>query len=349
PPMALCVSESGLHAPETHILQRGNPHVPTQRVDPGFPEVCGGEDAELPTLDEDWTTLHRRLILANWITVPQNPLTARVMANRVWQYHFGRGLVRSSNNFGLGGDAPTHPELLDWLASELVDAGWHLKHMHRLILTSNTYRLSTDVGPLANAQDPRNDHLSHFDLRRLTAEEMRDSLLAVNGRLNRKMHGQGFYSEIPADILAGQSRPGEGWGKSGAEERARRSIYIHVKRSLLTPILEAFDLAETDNSCPVRFTTTQPTQALGMLNSAYLQQQAQALAERLKHEEPLDIEARIERGLRLALGRAATQAEIARGRRFVEELQGEFQLSSDEALRQWCLLLYNLNEFAYLH
>ena len=155
-----------------------------------------------------------------------------------------------AEQFGRQGDRPTHPELLDWLATEFVSEGWRLKQLHRLIVTSNAYRMSSRANPEALAKDPANDSLWRFDMRRLTAEEIRDSVLAVGGTLNLKMYGPGIYPEIPREVLAGQSAPRAGWGSSPSEEQARRSVYIHVKRSLMTPILESFDAAETDRSTP---------------------------------------------------------------------------------------------------
>src|SRR5262249_11406831 len=141
------------------------------------------------------------------------------------------------NNLGILGDPPTHPELLDWLATQFVNHGWSLKSLHRLIMTSNTYRMSSQENESASRLDPLNDLFWRFDMRRLTAEEIRDSIHAVTGCLNLKMYGPGVYPEISAEVLAGQSNPGDGWGKSPPEEQARRSIYIHVKRSLITPLL----------------------------------------------------------------------------------------------------------------
>ena len=177
---ALCVTEAGPVAPETFVLLRGNPHVPGDKVEPGFLTVLGDADPGDPDAAarrEDAPAGAR--VLADWIASPDNPLTARVMANRVWQYHFGRGIVRSPSNFGTQGDRPTHPELLDWLASELVASGWRLKPLHRLIMTSNAYRMSSRPNPEALAKDPTNDLFWRFDMRRLTAEEIRDSILAV--------------------------------------------------------------------------------------------------------------------------------------------------------------------------
>jgi hypothetical protein len=345
--MALCVSEAGATVPETRVLMRGNPHTPGDVVEPGFPEVLPGGAALIPPPPKGATTSGRRLVLANWIASPDNPLTARVMANRVWQYHFGRGIVRSTSDFGYQGTKPTHPELLDWLASELIANGWRLKPLHRTILLSSAYRMSSKAEEKALAADPANDHFWRFDMRRLTAEEIRDSLLAVSGNLNLKMFGPGVYPEIPKEVLAGQSVPGNGWKPSPPEEAARRSVYIHVKRSLLYPILESFDIAETDRSVPVRFATIQPTQALAMINGDFLNRQAVVFADRLRREEK-DVTAQVRRGLFLATQRAPTDAEVRRGVDLIQALRREDGLSEAAALNGFCLVVLNLNEFMYL-
>jgi hypothetical protein len=270
------------------------------------------------------------------------------MANRVWQYHFGRGLVRSPNNFGLQGDKPTHPDLLDWLAAEFIAQGWRLKPLHRLVVTSNAYRMSSHGNAAALAADPANDLFWRFDMRRLSAEEIRDSILAASGSLNLRMHGPGVYPEIPREVLAGQSMPGAGWGKSPPAEQNRRSVYIHVKRSLLTPILESFDIAETDRATPVRFSTTQPTQALGLLNSDLLNKQAAAFAARLRREAGEDSVKQVELALLLATARPPNAAEVRRGVELMEVLQRQEKTSPEGALRYFCLLVLNLNEFVYV-
>src|SRR5262249_27546125 len=167
----------------------------------------------------------------------------RVLANRLFQYNFGRGIVRSPNNFGYQGTPPTHPELLDWLASELADTGWKLKPLQRLLLTSNTFRMSSQINAEAAAKDPENDLRWRYDLRRLSAEEIRDSILAVSGNLNlKKPDGPSIYPVIPPEVLAGQSRPGNGWGKSTPEEAASRSVFAKGKRALGgagTPVFHA--------------------------------------------------------------------------------------------------------------
>jgi mono/diheme cytochrome c family protein len=356
---ALCVAEEGRAAKDTFVLLRGNPQSPGDKVEPGFPSILtapGSPPLKVPQRPKDAASSGRRRLLADWIVAPNNPLTARVMVNRVWQYHFGRGIVHSSSNFGYMGAPPTHPELLDWLASEFVapssageSGAWRLKRLHRLILTSSTFRMSSHVDPAAAARDPENDWLSHFDLRRLTAEEIRDSILAVSGNLYLgKVDGPSVYPLIPAEVLAGQSRPGDGWGKSTPQEAAARSVFIHVKRSLTVPILAAFDVADPDATCPVRFTTTQPTQALGMINSEFVNTQAGIFGDDLGKQAGADVSAQVRLALRRVLQRAPGQSEVDRGVRFIEDTRQKDRLSAGEALRRFCLLALNLNEFVYL-
>ncbi len=345
---ALVVSEAGSAVPDTFVLSRGNPTAPGEKVAPGFPTVLGSPELPAPTRWEGVKSTGLRSLLADWIVSDQNPIAARVMVNRIWQYHFGRGLVRSPNNFGLQGDVPTHPELLDWLAYEFRERGWSLKAMHRLIMTSETYRMSSRGREEMLKADPANDSLWRFDMRRLTAEEIRDTVLAVTGSLNLKMFGPGVYVEIPAEVLAGQSQPGNGWGNSPPLEQSRRSVYIHVKRSLLTPILESFDMAETDRSAPVRFTTVQPTQALGTLNGAFLNRQARLFADKLRSELGDNPRLWVQHALHVATARKPDGDEVARGVRFIHGLCADERLSPEAALAQFCLLTLNLNELVYL-
>jgi hypothetical protein len=223
-----------------------------------------------------------------------------------------------------------------------------LKPLHRLILTSNAYRMSSRGNPRALAKDPVNDLYWRFDMRRLTAEEIRDSILAVSGTLNPKMNGPGIYPEMPREVLATQSMPGHGWGQSPPEEQCRRSVYIHVKRSLLSPILESFDLAETDRSSPVRFSTTQPTQALGLLNGEFVNQQAARFAERLRKEAGAEVARQVRLALSLALARPASAAEIRKGAQLIDAFRTEDGAAPDVALRYYCLMVLNLDEFVYL-
>ncbi len=344
---ALCVKEHGSTAPRTHVLIRGNPHVPGEEVTPAFLSVLSPPEPQVSPPAHGEST-GRRLALARWLTDANHPLTARVMANRIWQYHFGRGIVRSSSDFGFQGTPPTHPELLDYLASELVESGWKLKPLHRRLVLSASYRMSSEMNEAAYSQDPANDLFWRFDGRRLTAEELRDSMLAVNGSLTRdKMFGPSVYTQIPAEVLAGQSRPGSGWGNSSEEDRNRRSIYIHVKRSLVDPFLEAFDAADTDNSCPVRFVTTQPTQALALLNSEFVNHQAAVFADSLGQDTDKP-EQQVRMALSRVLQRKPTKDEVQRGVALIDRLSTEYDLPPREALRNFCLVALNVNEFMYL-
>jgi hypothetical protein len=344
----LCVKEDGGALPETHLLIRGNPHVQGETVEPGFLSVLSPPDPEI-VRPRSAESSGGRLAFARWLVDPQHPLTARVMANRLWQFHFGRGIVRSASDFGFQGSPPTHPELLDWLASEFVARGWRLKSMHRLIMTSAAYQMSSRFDEAAYAADPANDLLWRFDPRRLTAEEIRDSILAVSGSLNLDaMYGPSIFTELAAEVLAGQSRPGDGWGNSSDADRARRSIYIHVKRSLKDPVLANFDAADTDFTCPVRFVTTQPTQALGMVNGRFANDQAGVLARRAAAAAPDNVAAQVELILRQVTQRPPSADEVARGVRFIDDLRNSERLDPTEALRGFCLLALNLNEFIYL-
>lgn len=345
---ALCVTERGSQPPDTFVLLRGNPHVKGDRVEPAFPEVLGGVKQVIPAPPGGAKTSGRRRVLADWIASPNNPLTARVAVNRIWQYHFGRGIVRSSSNFGLQGDKPTHPELLDWLADEFIRRGWSLKQLHRLILTSNVYRMSSRGNDKAMSVDPSNDLFWRFEMRRLTAEEIRDSILAISGTLNLKMYGPGVYTPIPREVLASQSMPGNGWGTSPFEDQCRRSIYVHLKRSLVTPILESFDTAETDRSTAVRFVTTQPTQALALLNSDFLHKQASLFADRLRRDAGTDNDKQVRLALTLATTRPPSDTEVRRGVDLIAVLRSKDGMSEEAAFRYFCLMVLNINEFVYL-
>lgn len=345
---ALSVTEAGPKPPVTHVLLRGNPHVPGEVVEPTFPSVLTEEQPVIPPPAPGAKSSGRRLALANWIASPDNPMTARVMVNRIWQHHFGRGIVRSTNNFGGLGTPPTHPELLDWLALEFVNRGWRMKELHRLIMLSSAYQMSSQGDDVALQKDPTNDLFWRFDMRRLSAEEIRDSIHAVNGQLNLKMYGPSIYPDLSDEVLQTQSKPGDGWGKSSLAERSRRSIYIHIKRSLLVPLLTDFDLPDPDSSCEARFITTQPGQALGMLNGDFVHEQAAFFAERLRKEAGHDTEAQVRHALRLALSREPEAKDVARGLELIAALQKEHQVAPDKALDYYCLVVLNLNEFIYL-
>ncbi len=332
----------------TTILIRGNPNSPGEKVEAGFPEVLVSTAVKIAERDANAPSAGKRLALAKWLTDPKNPVPARVMANRLWQYHFGRGLVPSSNDFGKLGEGVTHPELLDWLASEFMAGDWKIKRMHKLLMMSNAYQMTAAANGKGMQVDPANNLWWRFNMRRLSAEEVRDSILAVTGKLNLKAGGPPVYPFIPREVLAGQSVPGQGWGRSTPDEASRRSVYVHVKRSLLVPILATHDQADTDSSCAVRFTTTVPTQSLGMLNGEFTNEQAGYLVERIQREVPNDLNGQVRRVLRLVAGRVPTAEEIKKDVAFIKGLQTNAKLTADEALKRYCLLAINLNEFVYL-
>jgi hypothetical protein len=348
PNAALALAKCEPRPAATHVLVRGNPHVPGDVVQPHFPAIFGEPAPVIALAAESARSAGRRRVLAEWVASPRNMLTARVIVNRVWQHHFGRGLVRSPNNFGELGTPPTHPELLDYLALWLVDHNWQLKPLHRLIMTSNAYRMSSAGNDKASAVDPTNDLFWRFDMRRLSAEEIRDATLVSSGQFNPKMLGPSIYPSLSKEVLLTQSRPGDGWGKSPPEEQARRAIYIHVKRSLLTPLLTAFDFPDVDASCEARFVTTQPGQALAMLHSEFASEQAGKLAERVKGAAGGSPRVQVAESIRFALQRPATEDEIAEGVKLMDRLVTEHGQKPAEALKYWCLAVLNLNEFIYV-
>ncbi|HJZ89491.1 MAG TPA: DUF1549 and DUF1553 domain-containing protein, partial [Gemmataceae bacterium] len=345
--LALSVNHCAVRPPQTSVLIRGNPHAAGAAVEPAFPEVLGAVPLKLPDPPEGAKSSGRRTVLANWIASKDNPLTARVIVNRVWQGHFGRGLVGSSNDFGKFGTGVTHPELLDWLASEFMDSGWKLKSLHKLILMSRAYQMSSRATPEALRLDPGNLLFGRFGMRRLTAEEIRDSVLMVSGQLNLAAGGPSVHPKIPQAVLAGQSMPGHGWPTSSPDQANRRSIYVHVKRSLQVPVLIQHDQPDSDGSCPVRYTTTVPTQALAMLNGEFTNEAAAAFATRLE-KETLDLGARVRLAIRLTAGRLPGEEEVKKDVAFVRELMKKADLTETAALRQYCLLELNTNEFVYL-
>jgi len=346
---ALCVKEDIAGMKPTYLLMRGNPQSPGDEVSPGFPSVLSPPEPEILPLAEGAVSSGRRTALAKWITSPTNPLAARVMVNRLWQYHFGRGIVRTSSDFGFQGSKPTHPELLDWLAATFVEADWSMKSMHRLIMNSAAYQMSSAGREDALAKDATNDHFWRYEMRRLSAEEVRDSILWANGTLNAdRMYGPSIYTKIPAEIKAGQSQPGSGWGDSSPEDEARRSVYVHVKRSLLDPILESFDMADTDQTCPVRFATTQPTQALGLLNSEFILTASAVFSDMLQEAHPDHLDAQVRTALQRVTQRPPTDIEVARGLQLISTLQSEQKMTAEQARKFFCLVALNLNEFVYL-
>ncbi|MEO1618673.1 MAG: PSD1 and planctomycete cytochrome C domain-containing protein [Planctomycetota bacterium] len=335
-------------AKPTFVLFRGNPHSPSDEVTPAFPDLFDDRPPQLePRHDTQERPSGRRRVLADWIASENNRLTARVMVNRIWQFHFGRGIVRSSNNFGQLGTPPTHPELLDFLANRFVESGWSVKAMHRLILSSKTYQMSSRGNPNSLQVDPDNDSFWRFDPRRLSAEEVRDAMLAVNGSLNRRVYGPSIYPALSQEVLAGQSRPGDGWGRSNEADQNRRSVYIYVKRSLLTPMLSAFDFPDPDQTCEGRFMTLQPAQALSMLNGGFAMNQAEKLCKSAGGESESDAKF-TSRVIESVFARRPTAQEIENATKLITQLATEHKLTPQRARELYCLSVMNWNEFLFL-
>ena len=332
-------------AKPTYVLLRGNPGAHGERVYPAFPEILtrGNEIYPADTVED------RRLTLARWIASSENPLTSRVAANRIWQHHFGRGLVRSSDEFGKLGQEPTHPLLLDWLAHEFVRNNWNLKPLHRLIMTSMTYRMSSAPNDPALAADPLNDHFWRFNMRRLTAEEIRDSVLQVSGNLDPKVGGPSVFPTLPQEVLQTASRAEQRWQlDAGPEHQNRRSIYTFVRRSLLDPMMSTFDVADTDVSCPARFNTTVPAQALAMMNSKFTNDHAGWLADRIGKSTAQDPQSLVRKGFQLVLGRPPQQVELNNCVDLIEAMRHNYGHDPSTALERFALVLLNLNEFIFL-
>ncbi len=334
-PRGYFLLEPSNHAPVTHLLQRGQASKPGPVVEPGVPAVLVKQQPKF--LPPGSSTSQRRLSLARWIASAENPLTARVIVNRIWQYHFGEGLVRTASDFGVMGEKPTHPELLDWLASWFVREGWSVKKLHRLIMTSNTYRMSKRMIPEYQDKDPENRLWWRFPYHRLEVEAIRDSMLAVSGRLNPKMYGPSMLPAVPKEALEGSSDPNTIWRASDEKEASRRTIYAHIKRSMIVPMLDVLDLCDTARSAAKRNVTSTAPQALTLLNSDFTNRQARYFAERLRKAAETEPAKQIDLAYRLALCRPPTAAERNRLEQFLKE----------ESLEQMCRVVLNLNEFVY--
>ena len=321
---------------------KGDPRNPGEEVPRGFLQILGGQ--KLPSDIEQ----SGRLQLAEWITDPKNPLTARVMVNRIWLHHFGKGIVHSPNDFGARGKAPSHPDLLDFLATRFIESGWSIKAMHKLIMLSRAYQMSGDDDPANAAIDANNDYLWKFNRRRLSAEEVRDSMLAISGHLDRTMGGPHPFPP-ENEWRYTQHRP-----FVAQYETSRRSVYLMQQRIKRHPFLEMFDGADPNATTGERPISTTPTQALFMMNDPFAHQQADGFAVRigLAHREDAE---RIGYAYQLAFGRAATKEEVRTGESFLRECRAamkETELPADRqprgALASFARVLFSSNEFMYL-
>lgn len=347
---ALAVNEDPIKP--TQVLRRGDVHSPGEEVQPAFPVIFGQPAPSLSTSNPGASS-GRRLALARWIASPDNPLTARVIVNRLWQHHFGEGLVKTPNDFGRTGLRPTNPELLDHLAAELVRGGWRLKRLHKQILMSRAYQMSSHPpdGPGRSA-DEANRFFWRQNPRRLEAEIVRDSILSVSGVLNQRVGGPSFFPTLPREVHRTQDGEGKGWQESAVGEQQRRSIYIFVKRALLLPLLETFDYTTTTLPVGERPITTVAPQALMLLNDSWVQTLGSRMAERLLRECGPDRDRQIERAFALVLQRSPTQGELEAALRFLRDQDVRPPASGGDAgvasLRNLCVAFFNFNEFLYV-
>ncbi len=372
-------TDQGRDAPPLRLLKAGDARHPQDEVQPGFPSLVTTLKHSVQPPPPNAATTLRRTQLAEWITDPKNPLTARVIANRLWKHHFGQGIVRTPNNFGSKGAPPTHPELLDWLAAELLDAGtprrgdtaskrgasdvavsprppvsaspaWSLKRLHRLILLSNTYRMSS-VHPKQAAYERKdfgNEFWWRFNRQRLDADALRDSVLGVSGLLNLKMGGPGFMATVNKEALEGLSRKGAEWSPSPPEEQRRRSVYMFLKRSMLLPLMTAFDFGDTMEPLEQRDISIVAPQALALMNNPWIYEQCDAFAKRVEAEAGTDPVKQIDRAWRLAFSRPPTLSESKRALSHLNRTSGGKPDDIHSSLKSLCHVLLNANEFIYV-
>lgn len=331
----MALVETRPEAPATHILLRGLASSRGALVGPAVPAVLTTQPPRFPAPAAKSTL--RRKTLADWIASPETTLTWRVMANRVWQHHFGSGIVATPSNFGLSGARPSHPELLDWLAERLLDSGGSIKDLHRLILLSATYRQQRRAGP------PENPGLR---LQRMEAEVIRDSILAVSGRLNPRMGGPGIKPRIRAELLDASQRNKWPVLKEEGPDQWRRSIYIYVKRQLLMPSLELFDAPTTTDSCALRSQSTVPTQALVLMNDEFVEEQAGHLASRAVADAGEDPAKVVDRLFLITLSHLPTPEKKAQALGFLRERTAAG--GSESAMRDLAHVLLNSSEFVYI-
>ena len=333
--------------PTSRIMVRGEWDNPGEVVQPGFLSFLTGNTQNAAIrLDpfKRWPTRSRRMALAKWITDPSHPLTARVIVNRLWYRHFGRGIVATPSDFGALGSDPSHPQLLDWLALKLIEQKWSLKAIHRAICTSATYRQAARVrNEDAKAKDPENNLLWRFRVRRLGAEAIRDSILSISGRLNAESYGLPIFPPLPDDIANRVKYDTTKWDTQHGPLGRKRSVYIYQQRTLNMPLLQTFDAPVCDESRPRRRMSVTPLQPLAMYNGNLVTTELPFFVQRVIDDAGEDASEQIRRAFQIALSRQPTEQELHR--------LGEFYTKSPnpaEALVSLCRILYNSNEFLYV-
>ena len=350
----MALVDGSAKVPPMRLFWRGDINTPGPQVEPGVPSSLTPVALKFPEPSAEAKSSRRRVVLADWIASPDNVLTYRVMANRVWQHHFGRGLVETPGNFGRSGSMPSHPELLDHLAIEFAKTG-KLKPLHKTIMMSATYQQSSQQTASTALLDPDNALLSRQNKRRLEAEPVRDSILAITGMLNAKMGGPGIKPRIRPDLLPTSQR--NKWPEIAADgpQEWRRSVYIYSKRQLLFPLLELLDAPTTTDVCDRRTESIVPTQALLMMNDDFVNDQAGKLAARVKKEAGVAADKQAERALWLAFSRAPSAERVTDAVAFMKKQAETHQAggrgteaAETEALIDLCHVLFNCNEFIFL-
>jgi mono/diheme cytochrome c family protein len=337
---AMAMTEAGHEAPASYFLHRGNIGQKGSRVSPGVLSVATDGEWNFPAPPASATSSFRRAGFAEWMTNADNPLTARVMVNRIWQNHFGEGIVRTPSNFGKMGERPTHPELLDYLASEFVQSGWSIKHIHRLIMKSTAYRMASDDIEPNRLIDGDNKMVWRMPRRRVEGEVIRDSVLALAGTLDRSVGGPAVYPYI--DPVLFQSSSKRTWNGKAVNDPStyRRSVYVFSKRTIPLPMLESFDRPDTMSSCARRNRSTIAPQALILMNNEFIGTQAKHFAQRLEREAGADTTAQVKLAYELALAREPRPEEVSKAVEFIN--------SYPQGLVDFSHALFNINEFVYI-
>ena len=330
--------------PVSRIMERGEYDNPGEVVEPGFlSAITGNQDPAPIRLDpfKRWPTRSRRTALANWIASEKNPMTARVLVNRLWHWHFGQGIVRTPSDFGELSGGPSHQALLDWLAVKFVEEKWSIKAMHRLIVNSATYRqTSSHENQRAQTVDPDNRLLWRFNRRRLDAEAIRDSVLHVSGRLNDEKYGLPIFPPLPGDVSEAVKYSNSKWNTQHGPEGRRRSVYIYQQRTLTMPLMQTFDSLVCEETRPRRRSSVTPLQALAMMNGDFVHEEAEHFAKRLEHSTS-DLNQQIESAFEIAFGREPSMEEVARMSELVSS-------ENEKGLTSLCRVLLNANEFIYV-
>jgi uncharacterized protein DUF1549/uncharacterized protein DUF1553 len=364
-PVAQAMIDNGKDSPVTHVLAVGVYDAYKEEVQPGFLSILDPTDAKITPPAAGVNSSGRRTVLANWLADPRNPLSTRVIANRIWHYHFGQGIVGSPSDFGIMGERPSNKELLDYLTATFVENGWSFKKMHRLIMLSNTYQQSARFNPEAAKMDPQDRLLWRYYRHRLEGETIRDCMLEVSGRLNLKMGGPGVFPPLPPGVVTRG-----GWKKEeDPSEAERRSVYVFVRRNTRYPMFEVFDMPDTHESCARRNTTITAPQALELLNNELVLDWARSLAGRVLNDGGLTPEAQVDRAWRFVYGRTPGAQERKSALEFMDRqaaILGE-RLANNEkvplpgdvpqgmpaaraaAMVDLCHMLLNANEFVYVN